>query len=324
MKIAIFWDKIFENNNFRNLEFSKNLSPFNELARLNGFDDTISSDLLDLREDKDDFIILCFLNVTVSNILQYIKMFLKYPKNQKYFFAFEPEIIVRLNYNRIFHSFFEKVYTWNDDLVDNKKYFKYLYPSSLRDINDFPRIDFSQKKFISLINSNKIAIWKNELYSQRDLFIRYAEKHNIEFDLFWIGWDCPNKKQKIFWYSPYLSYRWLAENKVGTLSQYKFNICFENMSNTPGYITEKIWDSFKARTIPVYWGASNIEQYIPKNCFIDYRDFLDFEKLFIFLSHMTETEYNLYIENIELFLQTQEAKKWFDADWAKDFLENLK
>jgi hypothetical protein len=158
MKIAIFWDKIFENNNFRNLEFSKNLSPFNELARLNGFENTISSDLLDSREDKEDFIILCFLNVTVSNILQYVRMFRKYPKNKKYFFAFEPEIIARFNYNRIFHYFFEKVYTWNDDLIDNKKYLKYFYPSSLRDINDFPRIDFSQKKFISLINSNKIAI----------------------------------------------------------------------------------------------------------------------------------------------------------------------
>ena len=45
------------------------------------------------------------------------------------------------------------------------------------------------------------------------------------------------------------------------------------MSDTPGYMTEKIWDSFKAKTVPVYWGASNIEEYVPKNCFIDYRDF---------------------------------------------------
>ncbi len=45
------------------------------------------------------------------------------------------------------------------------------------------------------------------------------------------------------------------------------------MKNKPGYITEKIWDSFKARSIPIYWGASNIEEYIPINTFIDFRKF---------------------------------------------------
>ncbi|MBC7498174.1 hypothetical protein H7170_00860 [Candidatus Gracilibacteria bacterium] len=95
------------------------------------------------------------------------------------------------------------------------------------------------------------------------------------------------------------------------------------MSDTPGYITEKIWDSFKAKSVPIYWGASNITDYVPKNCFIDYRDFGDFQILEKFLSNLTEREYNTYIQNIESFMQTQEAKKWFDHYWATDFLENL-
>lgn len=96
------------------------------------------------------------------------------------------------------------------------------------------------------------------------------------------------------------------------------------MSDTPGYITEKIWDSFKAKTIPVYWGASNIEEYVPKNCFIDYRDFLDLEKLNSFLSTLTEEQYYTYIHNIEAFLETENAKKWFDRDWAVNFIKELK
>lgn len=322
-KIAIFWEERFSKNNYRNLEISKTLNPFLEIAKINGMDNTISSDLLDSREDKDSFIIICFLNFSVTNIYKYIKLFIKFPRNKKYFFAFEPNIIVRLNYSRLVHSFFNKVYTWNDSLVDNKKYFKYLYPSTLLDSENLDKIDFSNKKFAIIINGNKAAIWKNELYSERDKFIRYAEKNNLEFDLFGTWWGRPNLKQKIFWYFPYPSYRWLAGNKVWTLSQYKFNICFENMSNTPGYITEKIWDSFKAGTIPVYWGASNIEQYVPKNCFIDYRDFLDFWKLESFLLGIQEDEYNSYIKNIELFLQTKEAKRWFDEIWANDFIKNL-
>lgn len=45
-----------------------------------------------------------------------------------------------------------------------------------------------------------------------------------------------------------------VDNKIAFLSQYKFNICFEN-SYTNGYITEKIIDAKKANSVPIYWGG---------------------------------------------------------------------
>lgn len=41
------------------------------------------------------------------------------------------------------------------------------------------------------------------------------------------------------------------------ISQYKFHLCFENTSS-PGYITEKLFTAFGARTIPIYWGDSSL------------------------------------------------------------------
>lgn len=322
-KIAIFWDKRFENNNFKNVELGNTLNPFLEIAKINGIENTISSNLLQEREDKDDFIIVCLLTISRLNIVQYIKMFREFPKNKKYLIAYEPPIVAMLNYSRLSHMFFDRVYTWNDSLVDNKKYFKFIHHNTLIDAENVPNIEFSQKKFLSLINGNRVAFWKNELYSKRDKFIRYAEKNHLDFDLYGRWWDRPNSLQKIIWYIPYTSYRGSVDDKIGTLAGYKFNICFENMSNTPGYITEKIFDSFKARSVPVYWGASNIEKYIPKNCFIDYRDFLDFDKLLVFLLKMNENEYNSYIKNIEVFLLSKKAKIWFDKDWAEDFIKSL-
>ena len=38
---------------------------------------------------------------------------------------------------------------------------------------------------------------------------------------------------------------------------HKFSICFENSSH-PGYITEKLVQGFAAGTIPIYWGAYDI------------------------------------------------------------------
>lgn len=321
-KIAIFWDKRFENNNFYNLDIDKNLKPLLDLVNINWVDNTISSNLLDSRKDKDNFTILCFLTISVFSIKDYIKLFIKFPKNKKILYLWEPKVVAYLSYLKIFHLFFDKIYTWDDNLVNNKKYFKFIYYQSNHNILN--QKDFNQKKFLTLINWNKASFVKDELYSQREKAIRYFEENNIEFDLYWTNWDKKNLKQKIFWFKKFISYRWKIDDKIEVLSSYKFNICFENQKNTPWYITEKIWDSFKAKSVPIYWWASNIEKYIPKNCFIDFREFdWDYEKLVIFLKSIKEVEYNKYIENINIFLNSKEAQKWFNETWARDFLNNI-
>ena len=46
------------------------------------------------------------------------------------------------------------------------------------------------------------------------------------------------------------------------------------------YVTEKIYDALAAGCIPIYWGAPNIESFVPtKDSIIDYRDFMDPDKL---------------------------------------------
>jgi len=43
------------------------------------------------------------------------------------------------------------------------------------------------------------------------------------------------------------------QQKYDLLSQYKFNLCFEN-SLAEGYVTEKLFQALIAGTIPIYWG----------------------------------------------------------------------
>ena len=45
-------------------------------------------------------------------------------------------------------------------------------------------------------------------------------------------------------------------SKHQTLQNYRYTLCFEN-SYYPGYITEKLFDTFSAGTIPIYWGFSS-------------------------------------------------------------------
>jgi hypothetical protein len=76
-------------------------------------------------------------------------------------------------------------------------------------------------------------------------------------------------------------------DKVSIISQYKFCICLENISY-PGYITEKIIDCFHAGVIPIYLGAPDVCDFIPKASFIDLREYSSFEGLHRYLTEITE------------------------------------
>ena len=48
------------------------------------------------------------------------------------------------------------------------------------------------------------------------------------------------------------------------ISQYKFMICFENTSSK-NYLTEKLMIAYHSGTIPIYWGCTNIDEYINRD-----------------------------------------------------------
>lgn len=56
---------------------------------------------------------------------------------------------------------------------------------------------------------------------------------------------------------------------ISLFNQYKFIICFEN-SHTEGYITEKIFNVFLSKSIPIYDGAPNITEYIVSGSYIPF------------------------------------------------------
>jgi hypothetical protein len=55
--------------------------------------------------------------------------------------------------------------------------------------------------------------------------------------------------------------RYDSEEYMDYINQYKFMICFENVSQ-PNYFTEKLINSYYFGTIPIYWGCPNIGDYV--------------------------------------------------------------
>ena len=256
-------------------------------------------------------------------------------KAKKILICYEPPTVIPFNYMKPFHIFFKKVYTWNDQLVDNKKYFKINLPKSIEGYKTEPK-KFENKKFLCLINSNKLPFFPfkivkhfgKELYSERIKSIEFYEKFMPnKFFLYGRGWNKKKKynlSEKIFGFKKYKCYKGEVKDKIKLLSTFKFCLCFENLGEVKGFITEKMFDCFKARCVPIYWGASNIDKYIPKKCYIDFRDFNDYKRLSDFLASIDESKYNGYIKNIESLLSDKKFKKrWFEEGFSEFFVKDV-
>ncbi len=225
------------------------------------------------------------------------------PIEKRILYLLEPPAVRPDNYDKKNHEMFSKVYTWNDDLVDNKKYFKFYYPVYKPIINE--KIDFDAKKLCILILSNKHSGQQGEIYSERKKLIDFFEdRYEADFDFYGMLWD-----KNLF-----KNYKGYADSKVEKMKNYKFCIAYENSKTVKGYVTEKIFDCFRSGCVPIYWGTPNILEYVPENCFVNRAKFKNNQELYEFMKNMSKDEYLKYLENIKNYLEKDERAKLFNTE----------
>jgi glycosyltransferase involved in cell wall biosynthesis len=79
-------------------------------------------------------------------------------------------------------------------------------------------------------------------------------------------------------------------------AHHRFIFAFENARDID-YVTEKFFDPLHFGSVPVYWGAPNIEDFAPgDHCYINAADFASAKDLANFLTSMTDEEYMRYHE----------------------------
>ena len=96
------------------------------------------------------------------------------------------------------------------------------------------------------------------------------------------------------------------------------------MKNVNGMVSEKIFDCFFANCIPIYLGTDNIEEYVPRSCFVDRRDFSSYDDLGLYLENMREDEYNRRIEAIGAYLKTKDFHKFSGEYFAQNLSEQIR
>ena len=215
---------------------------------------------------------------------------------------------------------YKHVFSWNPDLVNLGLATKIqlAHPMGKGVIDGYEK----RHQLVVLFGSNRsLRGWhpKKNLYNERVKTIKWFE-HNAPdvFALYGKKWNMSGRlptrlgafihsleKRLPFKYSPFPSWKGVILNKQDILIHSRFSIVYENIKGLKGYITEKIFDAFVAGNVPVYWGAEDIDNYIPKECFIDRRNFKNHQELYKFLKNMPEKQYLDYQKYIKNFIENQ-------------------
>jgi hypothetical protein len=337
VKISLIVDSFYQSNeifNENNALVNRDdcMRPWIEL-RKSLLIDSILIDTVDICS-IDDSNIVFFFNVPSDND-PYLKEAIK--KEKRIYCAItELDLIHKENLNISKIETFDKVFTYQNNLVDNHKVFKLNYSFNfIQKSRDFKPIEFNLKRFSTIISGNKSLNHKNELYSERIKIIRWYERNFPDcLDLFGTGWNVLSIRSIKIKYSYFgvfgkmfsnyfKSYRGKISNKNDTLSSYKFSFCLENAFNVPGWITEKIFDSLFSGCVPIYFGEDNIAQFVDDGCFIDYRKYDNIEELHKYLFSISEEEYTIYINNIKKFLSRKASEDNYEFG-IPYFIETIK
>lgn len=223
----------------------------------------------------------------------------------------EPKVVVPQGHDINFIQNFAYVFTFNDDLVashDNVYKFNLPQPHKIR--SEF--IPLEERKDIVLVGANKSPYRNRQssLHNFKIKLIRDLESSKVQIDIFGPEWKQAKKypiiKKLLFWRYHYYNFKGLkgyTTNKLQEVANYKFSLVVEN-SEQDGYISEKVFEAMFSYAVPIYYGAPNIENYIPIECFIHARNYASNDQLIEYVKNLSQQEIENYVHNAQKFLSS--------------------
>jgi len=168
---------------------------------------------------------------------------------------------------------------------------------------------------------------RGELYGERRAIAREAGRHMPEFlDIFGPGWNgeqvswCPLYPNR-----PYRCWRGTPKISKHELSaEYRFVMAYENFRGRRGYISEKIFDAMQAGSVPVYLGEERIADFVPREAFIDARNFRTRGELLSYLQSCPEPEWRQMREAGQNLLRSAAFQSFTDEAFAERMTDVLR
>jgi len=175
----------------------------------------------------------------------------------------------------------------------------------------------------SKLKPNKITEWENKKFC----LVINKSKLNPEIEIFRKIVSHIGKVDSIDLYKDSIGNKscYFSIELLNIFNQYKFILCFEN-SYQNGYITEKIFNCFFSRTIPIYKGDPNINKYFNHSSFIDTEFILNKENSISFLKKIKNIseDKNIYLSYINSVKINNNFNDESYKEKLKDFIESKK
>jgi len=248
----------------------------------------------------------------------------------------DPPIYCPESWDKAYHDSFDFVFTFDETMVDNEKYF--YYPFAI-DTEYFIQADivseseYRERKLATFVSHaiHKYPDVKNPgstLHLRYETIKWYGDHHPNDFGFYggtfikrdyYFGFRGSSLIKKIIPRPWFIAWAKSAQKnlirvfkgelkpleKFDVIKKYNFYYCYENTIGINGYVCEKIFDCLYSGVVPIYWGAPNISKLIPYKCFINGAEFKDHENLYKYLKEMDYNTYRTYLEQAREFLHSQ-------------------
>ena len=224
-------------------------------------------------------------------------------------------------WNPALHARYRRVMTWAPELC---RFGKYRFSPLMVNVPDTFTLNHGGK-LACMVNSAKRIIPTDEAFAGNELYtfrlntvMWFDQTHPADFDLWGRGWGNTN-------FGELSVYRGETESKILTMSNYRFAIVTENC-RLNGWVTEKLFDAWRAGCIPVYLGAPDITTYVHPGTFVDASRFKSFEEMYDYISNMTPGEIEMYASRINIYLrdmQSENFRPWRAAERIRRLINEI-
>jgi len=161
--------------------------------------------------------------------------------------------------------------------------------------------DFDDKKFCSFVVKNPGCKYRNDYFNILSNIDRVDSAGPLFNNMY--GWRPES-----------------VVEKVKFMSNYKFNLCFEN-SSYPGYCTEKLFEALCAKTVPIYWGSPTAALDFNPAAFINRCNFASDQQFVDFIIEVNNNKelYNHYY--LQPMFRDEEFFRTFNIDHFLDWFQ---
>jgi len=264
----------------------------------------------------------------------------KYPGLITILITYETSIGARYTFNPKNHVGYDAVMTYRRRLVDGKRYFYFspraYYRHRIRD-----GLPFEQRRIACLVGTHRKVRYRSGLFTMRkgwnfslmdwiDYFSypgqltayradvgRACAKYGAGvFDIYGEGWELLAETRNICLGIP-------TESTLSYLGNYRYYFAFENHTSDCGLISERIWDGLWGDTVPVYLGHKGIDQFVPRECFVDASQFNSPKEMLDWLFHSSKGTWSKYREAGREFIRSEAVNKFLPETFAEEFLHRV-